>query len=444
MRETQLQILFAATTLAKEHVPHVADYGASRSQDLLSFTSPLCLDSNEYPRDSTYTSIQSETAQASSLWPVSTPCARNGTEEYCVYSNPNFAGRGISILTNPIRAVEIGKSSAFANPETLGPIDQLNAEESSKWKVEGVPGKGMGLIATRNLQMGDHIMSTTASVMIDYELFYDVSEADLLDMQVAAVGNLPDKHRGIFLNLSTHDDAADYITQVEKIITTNSFDIQNTGIITKKYESEEENFYTVFPEISRMNHDCRPNADYYFDPNTFTQHIHAVRPIAAGEEITISYIDTVQTREDRLARLDLLWHFPCSCSSCTQNEHMTNASDARIHQIQEIRKQLRDWEPQSQATPAMAELLVSLYQQERLWTLLPEAYTYAAIEYNGAGEPWLATKYARLAIQHGLAAGGPRDSDVNEMMKLARDPWQHWSWMLRTTKRMNWAPHVSE
>jgi SET domain-containing protein len=40
-----------------------------------------------------------------------------------------------------------------------------------------------------------------------------------------------------------------------------------------------------------MNHDCRPNADYYFDPETLAQHIHAIRPIAAGEEITISYIE---------------------------------------------------------------------------------------------------------------------------------------------------------
>lgn len=40
-----------------------------------------------------------------------------------------------------------------------------------------------------------------------------------------------------------------------------------------------------------MNHDCRANADYYFDVTTFTHNIHAVRPIAAGEEITVSYIE---------------------------------------------------------------------------------------------------------------------------------------------------------
>lgn len=39
-----------------------------------------------------------------------------------------------------------------------------------------------------------------------------------------------------------------------------------------------------------MNHDCRPNAAYHFNPTTATMDIHAVRPILAGEDITVSYI----------------------------------------------------------------------------------------------------------------------------------------------------------
>lgn len=73
---------------------------------------------------------------------------------------------------------------------------------------------------------------------------------------------------------------------------------------------------------------------------------------------------------------------------------MTAASDARVAQIQELRRQLRDYDATSQATPAMGELLVSLFHQERLWATMYEAYTYAAIEHNGAGDPWTATKCA--------------------------------------------------
>lgn len=117
---------------------------------------------------------------------------------------------------------------------------------------------------------------------------------------------------------------------------------------------------------------------------------------------------------------------------------MTDASDARIKQIRQIRKQLEDYTTASSATPQMADLFVSMYEQERLDGSIYEAYAFAAIEWNGVGEPWNAVRYAQLAIEFGLASVGPKDKDVKELKRLVDDPWGHWSWMLRTSKRMSW------
>lgn len=117
--------------------------------------------------------------------------------------------------------------------------------ESPKWRIEPVEGKGMGLIAAKNLEVGDHIMTVTASIMIDYKIFSDVTDAQLLSLEVDGVGYLPPKHRALLLNLSTHDAVDSYETQVSKVIMTNAFDITNTGIVD---DDEEESFYTVFPE----------------------------------------------------------------------------------------------------------------------------------------------------------------------------------------------------
>lgn len=133
-----------------------------------------------------------------------------------------------------------------------------------------------------------------------------------------------------------------------------------------------------------------------------------------------------------------MWGFTCSCPRCSQRVEMTAASDDRIRQIRRIHKQLQDYSAGSAATPQMADLMVSLYEQERLDGAIYEAYAFAAIEWNGVGEPWKAVRYARLAIEFGLAAVGPKDRDVIEMMQLAEDPFGHWSWMLRTSKRMSW------
>lgn len=146
----------------------------------------------------------------------------------------------------------------------------------------------------------------------------------------------------------------------------------------------------------------------------------------------------IRTRAKRLEKLQSVWGFRCGCSLCRQRAELSAASDDRIRQIKRIRRQLEDYGAGSSATPQMADLMVSLYQQERLSGSIYEAYTFAAIEWNGAGEPWNAVRYARLAIEAGLASAGPKDRDVVEMVKLADDPWSHWSWMLRTSKRMSW------
>jgi hypothetical protein len=144
------------------------------------------------------------------------------------------------------------------------------------------------------------------------------------------------------------------------------------------------------------------------------------------------------SRKKRLDKLSKTWGFNCGCSLCNQRGAISRQSDSRISQIRELRKEFHDYTTESRATPQMADLMVSLYQQERLDGMMYEALTYAALEWNGVGEPWTATKWARLAVEHGLAAVGPRDNDVVEMQKLIKDPWGHWSWMLRTKKRMGW------
>ena len=68
-------------------------------------------------------------------------------------------------------------------------------------------------------------------------------------------------------------------------------------------------------------------------------------------------------------------------------------SDDRIIQAQDLMRELRDWSPASRATPQMAQLLVDLYEQERIGGgMLGEVYALLAVEWAGVGEPWLATR----------------------------------------------------
>ncbi|KAG6806905.1 hypothetical protein H0H93_002252, partial [Arthromyces matolae] len=56
-------------------------------------------------------------------------------------------------------------------------------------------------------------------------------------------------------------------------------------------DSEEKEYGAVFLTINRCNHSCGPNAAHKWDLASFSTSLYALRPIVAGEEITIIYTD---------------------------------------------------------------------------------------------------------------------------------------------------------
>jgi hypothetical protein len=179
---------------------------------------------------------------ANRAWTRAASCTANGTAEYCIFVSSTFAnGRGIAVLTSPDRADFIANLPGFADPEALAHENVDEDPELSKFKMVHVPGKDMGVVATQPFQRGDHIMTFTPAIIIDYAMFDDLPEADMHRLQAEAVDYLPSELRGRFLNLSTHDGASGYVERVEKILRTNAFDV----------EVEDENtngLYVVFPE----------------------------------------------------------------------------------------------------------------------------------------------------------------------------------------------------
>jgi hypothetical protein len=299
-----------------------------------------------------------------------------------------------------------------------------------------IPGKGMGLVATAPILRGELLLANTPSLMIDYRAFSELSKPNYTALQAAAVSHLPTTHQSTILALSAHIEDTSHLTPaqlIDAIAATNSFDIEPHP----DDELDQHNsFFVLFPDIARMNHDCRPNTDFAFDYGTLSQFIHATRDISPGEELTLSYINPLMTHSQRTTKLKRNWGFNCSCPLCelsNSNSARGAESDSRINTILKMRDELRDWTEgrSSRACPEMAELLVSLYEMERLWGLMHEAYALAALEWNAAGEPWTAVKFARLAVEWGIPHLGEGDGDIRELRKLAEDPWGHWSWEKR-------------
>jgi hypothetical protein len=459
MKSLRMLHLCAVAVLAHSHdhqEAHMGICGSRGAPSLISNLDPICrsnMPGNEYLAAGEPNRIEESTGQRPQAnrtahkhhsqrhsWTRSSPCFRskgNG-QEYCVFSDSTFAeNRGTTVVTTAERSAYLERIPAFTDPSLTKGINQdITRTVPAKYKVERIEGKGMGVIATGFIDRGELIMANTVSLMFDYAAYENLGRDEYLEIQAQAIDSLPEVHRRLVLDLSTHDEEANltHLELVEKITSTNAFDID-----WEEDDPDQENrFYAIFPEIARMNHDCRPAADYYFDHQRQTHYVHAVRPIYPGEEITVTYIDPTKKQADRARKLHNTWGFKCACASCTASRFVVASSDDRLNQISDLRYEFGKIRSESRATPQMAELLISLYEQEKLWGMMYEAYRFAAIEWNGVGEPWTATKYARLAIEYGIYSSGEKDEDVAEMDELATDPWSHWSWMFRTTRRMGW------
>lgn len=342
----------------------------------------------------------------------------NVSDAVCLFSDQEFAsGRGIFIVTTEPMAHLMLQKPAFANPEVL---ERSNQHANPPFEQHEFPGKGRGLVANKTLFRGDQIFASTPLLIVDPDS-WKLATPERLSLLYRGVETLPSASQESFWALLGHFKG----DSVDDRINTNNFEVEINGRMQQ----------ALMPEIAMINHDCRPNAAYFWDEATLTHYVHALRTIQPGEEITISYIESETERARRMAKLELNWGFRCSCSACSAHPDMTAESDARLAQITEVIGNLNDWKESSPATPEMAELMLSLYEQERLYSSMATAYKHAAEVHSSFGNKYEAIKYARMAIEFNMLDKGFRDPDVKQMQFMARQPELTWSWKKRITER---------
>ncbi|GME35382.1 hypothetical protein GTA08_BOTSDO13026 [Neofusicoccum parvum] len=338
------------------------------------------------------------------------------TEPVCAFVSRTFAdGRGIALLTTPSRAAEISSFDAFTHPKNP---PGTNVYSNPPFEERELPGRGKGLIANRALHSGDRLFASTPILIID-EAVEKLEKKDRLSLSYHAVRSLPAATEKRFWELAAHtgDDPLD------DRVDTNSFGIEIAGA----------ECWVIFPEIARLNHDCRPNGAYFFDRATLTQHVHvaAGAAVAPGAELTISYVDTSLPRRRRQAKLRRSWGFPCGCSTCALPGPLARASDGRLARIAELTAALGDWRAGSAAGVGMALALVELVELERLRAGMPDAYVRVALQYSAQGDRWGAVRWASKAVQAGLIESGFSDGNLAWARLLAERPEDHWSWRAR-------------
>lgn len=128
----------------------------------------------------------------------------------------------------------------------------------------------------------------------------------------------------------------------------------------------------MFQDISRINHTCVPNCQGNFNSAIGQFTIHAIRPIDADEEVTISYLDEhAATRESRQSRLHNGYGFHCNCPICHDDTQVGRESEERRRRMQDKLKEYAEKASASETPDHQVELdglryLINFFEDEGL------------------------------------------------------------------------------
>ncbi|KZV74908.1 SET domain-containing protein [Peniophora sp. CONT] len=193
------------------------------------------------------------------------------------------------------------------------------------YEVRAAEGRGLGVFATEDIEAGDLILAERPLFIkmvlnparfrpdMDQEVKLRAMYANLEENIEAICSRMPPETLTAYKSLyNSHEtDGSGPLTGIWR---TNGFGV---GLHDPTISDDKAtNGYSGVGEIaSRFNHSCSPSASHTFNIPSFSMEVHAVRPIAKGEEITVAYSTLSVTAATRQAALKP-YGFTCTCPAC--------------------------------------------------------------------------------------------------------------------------------
>ena len=213
--------LIAGTAVALKH-PKVSPWSP-----LLPLEAPICINPDFWKAPEPQPPAGEH--GSSSGWEGLDTCNRDA----CIFSNSDLGG-GLVLVTSPRNAEIISDFPAPPRPRPAPlPFD-----------VAHVPGKGVGLIANREIRAGEIIMVRPPTMIVQTAAHVGLDPEPRDMLYDRAMARLPGPKRALFLGQMGRD--------VHDKIETNCFQLFVDG------ENESGSHLACYPEVSRFNHDCRP------------------------------------------------------------------------------------------------------------------------------------------------------------------------------------------
>jgi hypothetical protein len=103
--------------------------------------------------------------------------------------------------------------------------------------------------------------------------------------------------------------------------------------------------------------------------------------------------------------------------------------------IKEIKETLNDWTEELPDRAKMAEVMIELYQQERLHVQISTAYESAAYAYSVMGDEYRTMKYASKAVEALTIMYGADHELTMDLFEMMLEPKQHRTWLYKIPQK---------
>lgn len=319
-----------------------------------------------------------------------------------------------------------GTTSPSSSPAKTSPSSTAASNsEDILWKLEPIPGKGKGLVATRDISPGTLILSDPPLITTDVITSVETTEKDLAQSLKA----LPKDSQRAYLSLHNNYPGKNPLSN---IVRSNGYPL-----------GPGSNVGGVFANVSRINHSCRPNAKHTWNASLKQQTVYAIRPIAAGHELTLSYLQG-GTYDQRQQELQSFFGFTCTCDLCSKPLTERAASDSRIQHAQNLNDAIGDYDA-CRSSPmrvlADARKLLELYREEdiiddRVPNVYYDLFQVCAMHSDAARASVFAEEYCALK----RASEGPMSTAASEVGLYVERPERFASW----GKTREWMSRVED
>ena len=243
--------------------------------------------------------------------------------------------------------------------------------------VTEIPGKGRGLVAARDIKMGELIFTDKPAIKLTFRGGIP-TDPDFMQSFKAQIDKLPIEAMSQFKKLVAPTDDVDMNVMIRNLAGGNKEDAR----LLKKFignalGNRNNNLVSLYLNHALVNHSCAPNASSdkeELDPEkgVVRKALRAIKNISKGEEIATCYVGRIWEFgfdvKKRRSKLQLQFlSFVCKCAVCLgkiPGQEDIGKKLIKLHkQLSDnhYRKDLSDWRKETDILDQIVDLTLQLH-----------------------------------------------------------------------------------